>query len=271
MLRRLATFALLLLSLAAFGVIGAAAQSEGDVYVLVHGAFQDASTYDAIVPLIEANGDTAVAVEFGGRGDDDTPFGELTLESYRDAVVAAIEAQEQPVILVGHSFGGIVISAAAEAVPDRIAALVYLAAYLPRDGESLVTLSSQDHFSALGGEGVFIVSEDFTTASVLDTAFAGAFCPDCDETQAAAVAASQLPEPLPPLNTPVTLTPDAFGSVYKAYILTAEDIVVSPQLQAVMIANTPVDHVYALDAGHAAYVTQPEALAAILEEVAAGE
>lgn len=271
MLRPFATFALVLMSLVAFGVLGAAAQADGNVFVLVHGAFQDASTWDAVVPLIEANGGTAVTVELGGRGEDATPFGELTLEGYRDAVVAAVEAQEQPVILVGHSFGGMVISAAAEAVPDRIAALVYLAAYLPSNGESLVTLSSQDRYSQLGQEGVFQVSEDFTTASVLDTAFAAAFCPDCDETQAAAVAASQLPEPLPPLNTPVTLTAEAFGNIYKAYILTAQDIVVSPQLQALMIANTPVDHVYALDAGHAAYVTQPEALVAILEEVAGGE
>jgi pimeloyl-ACP methyl ester carboxylesterase len=271
MLRRFVGIVLTFMSLVLFGVMGAAAQVEGTVFVLVHGAFQDASTYDAVVPLIEANGDTAVTVNLGGRAGDETPFGELTLESYRDAVVAAIEAQAQPVILVGHSFGGMVISTAAEAVPDRVEALVYLAAYLARSGESLVTLSSQDQYSQLGQEGVFQVSEDFTTASVLESAFAGAFCPDCDDAQATAVAASQLPEPLAPLNEPVTLTAEAFGSVYKAYVMTAQDMVVTPQLQALMIANTPVDHVYALDAGHALYVTQPEALVAILEDVASEE
>jgi len=184
-------------------------------------------------------------------------------------VIEVIEAQSSPVILVGHSFGGLVISAVAEAIPAQIDTLVYLAAYLPQDQDSLVTLSSQDHYSVLGQEGNFILADGFSTASVLESAFASAFCPDCDEAQLAVVAASQLPEPLAPLNIPVTLTDANFGAVRKVYILTAEDVVVSPQLQALMLSNTPVDHVYALNTGHAPYISAPDALAALLVESAA--
>ncbi len=98
---------------------------------------------------------------------------------------------------------------------------------VPQTGDSLVTLSSQDHYSALGQEGNFLLAEDFSTASVNADIFASAFCPDCDEEQLTRVAASQIAEPLGPLNTPVTLTAENFGSVRRAYILTAEDIVVT--------------------------------------------
>lgn len=246
----------------------AQAQPTGLTYVLVHGAFQDASGWAATIDALEAAGNTAVAVTLPGRGDDTTPITEITLAAHRDAVISVIEAQDQPVILVGHSFGGMVISAVAEAIPERISALVYLAAYLPQTGDSLVSLSTQDHYSVLGQEGNFLLSEDFAYGMVNADIFASAFCPDCAEDQLPAVAASQLNEPLAPLNEPVELTEANFGSVRKVYILTAEDVVVSPQLQALMLANTPVDRVFALNTGHAPYISQPAALATLLLQAA---
>jgi pimeloyl-ACP methyl ester carboxylesterase len=265
MFRKLVLFAVFLLTLSLTPTL---AQSKGPVFVLVHGAFQDATGWAPVVKALEAKGATAVTVEWAGRGSDKTPFKDITLDNYRDAVVNVINQQDAPVILVGHSFGGIVISDVAEAVPDRIQTLVYLAAYLPRTGESLVSLSGLDKYSVLGQQGNFIVSADYTTASIKKDVFASAFCPDCNPEQLKAVAASQLDEPLAPPNTKVTLTDKNFGSVHKAYILTAQDMVVSPQLQALMLANTPVDHVYAVDAGHAAYVTVPDKLADILLQAA---
>jgi pimeloyl-ACP methyl ester carboxylesterase len=246
----------------------AVAQSAKPVVVLVHGAFQDASGWAAVVAALEAKGYTALTVQHAGRGDDKTPLKDITLQTYRDAVVAVVEKQAEPVIVVGHSFGGMVISAVAEAVPSRIASLVYLAAYLPRNEDSLVTLSSQDKYSELGKEGNFILAPDYTIASVKKGIFASAFCPDCNPDQLAAVAASQVDEPLAPLNEKAALTSANFGAVRKAYILTAQDVIVSPQLQALMIANTPMDEVYAVNAGHAAYITAPDAIAAIIDQIA---
>ncbi len=146
-----------------FSISVVSAQDTPPTFVLVHGAFQDASGWAGVVANLEAEGYTTVTVELAGRGEDTTPLGEITLDNYRDAVIEVIEAQEQPVILVGHSFGGITISSVAEAIPDRIQALVYLSAYLPRTEESLVSLSAQDHYSVLGQEGNFILAEDFTS------------------------------------------------------------------------------------------------------------
>jgi pimeloyl-ACP methyl ester carboxylesterase len=259
--------ALLVICLLLLGVSTAGAQ-DGKTFVLVDGAFQDESGWDAVIAALEAEGHTAVAVDLNNYDEEGAPIPTSTLAGYRDAVVSTIEAQEGPVVLVGHSFGGIVISEVAEAVPDQIDTLVYLAAYLPQTGESLVTLSSQDHYTVLGQEGNFILAEDFTYASVNPDVFASAFCPDCTEEQLAVVAESQLNEPLGPMNEGVTVTEENFGSVRKVYILTAQDVTVSPQLQALMLSYTPVERVLALNTGHAPYISQPEALAAALIDAA---
>ena len=223
--------------------------------------------WDDVVVALEVAGEVALTVQSPGRGDDPAPAHEQSLMAYRDAVIEVISAQAEPVILVGHSFGGIVISEVAEAIPEQIEALVYVAAYLPQSGDSLLSLSEYEHNSVLGEPGNLIVSDDSTVASINPNVFASAFCPDCDGTQAEYVSASQVDEPLIPLATPVNLTDDNFGSVEKAYILTAEDIVVSPQLQAFMLSRTPVDHVFALNTGHAAYITDVMGLADILLQV----
>ncbi|MEO1289005.1 MAG: alpha/beta fold hydrolase [Chloroflexota bacterium] len=264
-MKRVMSSITLAMALMIIGIINISAQEDSSsVYVLVHGAFQDEAGWDSIVTTLEDAGEIVITVQSPGRGDDPTPAHEQSLIGYRDNVIDVISAQSQPVILVGHSFGGIVISEVAEAIPEQIETLVYLAAYLPQSGDSLLSLSEYEHNSVLGEPGNLIVSDDSTVASINTDIFASAFCPDCDEEQAEFVSESQVDEPLIPLATPVNLTDDNFGSVEKVYILTAEDIVVSPQLQVFMLSRTPVDHVFALNTGHAAYITDPVGIAAIL-------
>ncbi|MBI1277504.1 MAG: alpha/beta fold hydrolase [Anaerolineaceae bacterium] len=267
MIRRLMWLSVLLLALSMIPGVDAA-QNKSPVFVLVHGAFQDSTGWTPVIDALKAQGYEAIAVEWVGRGTDKTPFKDITMTQYRDAVIDVIKKQNQPVILVGHSFGGMVISDVAETIPDRIQTLVYLAAYLPRNGDNLLTLSGLDKYSILGQKGNFIVSKDFTTASIPEDVFPTAFCPDCNPDQLKVVAASQLDEPLAPPNEKLVLTDKNFGSVKKAYIMTSQDIVVSPQLQALMMSYTPVDKVYAVNAGHAAYMTVPDELARILIKIA---
>jgi pimeloyl-ACP methyl ester carboxylesterase len=256
-------FVVLLACLLLVSVSSVSAQ-DGLTFVLVHGAFQDASGWDGVIAALEAEGHTAVAVNLAGRGDDTTPAAQITLATYRDAVIEVVEAQDGPVILVGHSFGGMTISNVAEAIPDRVSALVYVAAYLPRDGESLLAIAANDRYAASAEEGALIIDAEQATIAVPAEAFAPVFCPDCSAEQMEMVSASQVTEPLIPLNEPLILTEENFGSVRKIYVLTAQDLAVSPQLQVYMLANTPVDRVYALDTGHVPYITAPEALAALL-------
>ncbi len=233
--------------------------------VLVHGAWQDGSTWSQVQQELEASGRTVSAVTLPGRDGEDA--GTQTLEGYRDAVIAAVETYDEPVILVGHSFGGMTISAVAEAIPNQIASLVYLAAYLPSDGDSLLSLAKEDHISALAEEGNLSFSDDRAVASVATERFAELFCPDCRDTNIEAVTASALGEPARPLAEPISLTDENFGTVPKVYILTAQDIVVGPQLQVLMLGHTPVDQIFVLDTGHAPYVTATAELAGLLDQL----
>src|SRR5947199_8070365 len=114
--------------------------------VVVHGAWHGGWCWYKIAPLLEAQGHSVLAPNLPGHGDDkrERP---VTLDSYTNRICEIARAQVEPVILVGHSMGGIAITQAAENCSERAKALVYLCAFLPRNGESLMTWASQDQDS----------------------------------------------------------------------------------------------------------------------------
>jgi pimeloyl-ACP methyl ester carboxylesterase len=111
-------------------------------YVLVHGGWHGAWCWDKVVPLLQAAGHSVYAPTLTGLGEQAallTP--EVGLDTHIQDVVNLIEAKDlERVILVGHSYSGMVITGVADRVPSRIAHLVYLDAAIPRDGESLADL-----------------------------------------------------------------------------------------------------------------------------------
>ena len=90
-----------------------------ETIVLVHGAWSDATAWQAVIPLLKAQGHEVIAVNLPGHGTDATSFAGISLQSYVDAVKNAI-GDRKNVILVGHSMAGIVISQVAEAIPGQI-------------------------------------------------------------------------------------------------------------------------------------------------------
>ena len=107
-------------------------------YVLVHGAWHNGESWKRVVPLLVAAGHQAFAPSLTGYGDKAHLLGpEVGLETHVDDVVDLIAENDlTDVILVGHSYAGMVISSVANRVPDRIAELVYLDAMVPEDGET---------------------------------------------------------------------------------------------------------------------------------------
>src|SRR5215475_10035805 len=106
--------------------------------VLVHGAWEEANIWQAVTPLLEKDGYRVVTVTLPGRPTSALSPDKVSLDLYRDTILEAIGNPTQPVVLVGHSFGGITISVAAEAAPEKIRTLVFAAGYLPKDGQSLL-------------------------------------------------------------------------------------------------------------------------------------
>jgi len=242
--------------------VGAKAAEKPPV-VLVHGAFEDASVWKGVQAGLEKSGYKTVAVNLPGRSSNPLNPGETSLKVYRDAVLKAIEPLPSPVVLVGHSFGGIVISEVGEAAPAKIKTLVYLAAFLPKDGESLVSLANQDKGSEAGPKIQFL--KDKGVASLPRDIRGSVFVNDGNKQQKQIVTDAIVDEPLPPLAEPVHLS-QAFAGVDKVYIRTKQDKVITPAAQSAMLATTKVRATYEIDSGHAAFVTQgPELVAAIIK------
>jgi len=235
--------------------------------VLVHGAFQTGeSTWRKVKPELEANGYKVIVVNLPGRNGDGADPKTLTTEVYRDVVLKAMETEKAPVVLVGHSFGGITISNVAEAAPEKIKALVYLSAYLPQDGQSLMSLAQTDRDSYLAKPGNLVLAPDYSTASIKDEQKAEIFGNDATGEDRDAIAASLIAEPAAAQGMPAHLTEARFGKVPKYYIETTQDRTVSPFLQEQMIGHAKLVKVTKINAGHAAYITQPNAVAAAIIE-----
>ncbi|WP_199434269.1 alpha/beta hydrolase [Qaidamihabitans albus] len=107
-------------------------------FLLVHGAWHSGRSWDRVVPLLEAAGHRVFAPSLTGYGDKKHLLGpEVGLNTHADDVVRLLETEDlTDVVLVGHSYAGMVISAVANRVPERIGRLVHLDAMVPEDGES---------------------------------------------------------------------------------------------------------------------------------------
>ena len=235
-----------------------------ETIVLVHGAWSDATAWQAVVPLLKAQGHEVIAVNLPGHGSDATSFAGISLQTYVDAVKNAI-GDRKNVILVGHSMAGIVISQVAEEIPGQIKELVYLAAYLPKNGESLLSLAKTDADSHIGK--YLQIDQNTGSANVAKDGVIDVFAADAPAQIGNYIADNIKPEPLAPLATPVTLTGANFGRVRKVYIHTINDHAVSFSLQQTMVKNGHISKEYSLPSSHTPFIAMPDKLAAILIEV----
>lgn len=225
-------------------------------FVLVHGAFADSHAFDAVKPLLEAQGHRVLAPDLPGHGADTTPSADITLERYVDSVKALVEAQNQPVVLVGHSLAGMVVSQVAERAPTKVKQVIFVAAYLPQNGQSLEDLAKGDPTSLVGQNLQF--APDYSTVTIKREALAQALAADLPA-QVQFIVAGHKPEPLAPFRGKAVLTTERFGSVPRAYLLTSNDRAVTPALQRQMLAAWPTTQTVELATSHLPFLAQPEA------------
>ena len=231
-------------------------------FVLVHGAWHGAWCWHRLTPLLEAQGARVVAPDLPSMATDRAPADQVTLASWARFVADLVERQAQPVVLVGHSRGGIVVSQAAELVPDRIRHLVYLSAYLLPAGESLAEEARRDPESIIAAN--MIAADSGVTCTVRDSAVREAFYGLCSDADYEYARVRLSPEPLKPLVTPLTITAGRFGRVPRAYVETTRDRTVTLASQRRMQATLPCTPVFTLDTDHSSFLSQPEGLARIL-------
>jgi pimeloyl-ACP methyl ester carboxylesterase len=231
-------------------------------FLLIHGSCHGAWCWRDVIPALAALGHASRAIDLPGAGGDKTPPGEVTLESCRDAVLGAATPDT---IVVGHSWGGYPISAAAEADPTATRALVYLCAYVPVSGRSMVDMRKGARRQLLKDA---IRRDTVGVTYTIDPArVADLFYHDCPS-EAVAYATDRLrPQPIAPQTTPLYVGA-RFSSVPKAFIRAAHDRTIPPEYQIEMTEGWPAAHVYHMPTSHSPFFADPAGLAAHLDTIA---
>ena len=218
--------------------------------VLVHGGFVDGSGWQGVYEALTADGYRVAIVQ--------NPT--LSLEDDAAAARLVIDGLDGPVVLVGHSYGGAVITEAGN--HEKVTSLAYIAAFAPDKGESVNTLIAG--FPADGPQPPILPPRDgflFLDRDKFHASFAG----DLPAGQAAFMADSQVPWGVNALGG--TITEAAWRIKPSWYLLTTEDRMIPPPAQRAMAERTGAT-VTEVPASHSVYVSQPKAVASLIKQAA---
>ena len=233
-------------------------------FVLVHGGFSGAWIWLPLIDRLKAAGHVVEAFDLPGMGDDHTSASEVSLDSYAGRVCEVLAANSEPAIVVGHSMGGIVATQAAARCPARVAALVYVAAFLPKDGQSLVDLTKLPEGDGEQVLGNVVIEGEPPVAVKPATASRHALYGACTEEVAAWAIARQCPQPVSPLPVPVSIPPEALNGINRYYVLRTRDRAIPPPLRRRMIAENTCADVIELETDHTPQLSMTNELAQAL-------
>lgn len=239
----------------------------GNTFFLVHGAWCGAWCWEKLKPLLETQGHTVIAPDMPGHGEDMLPIKDQSLENYARVVENLIAPLKKPVILVGHSFGGMIISQAACYIPNKIKKLVYISAFVPQNGQSCNGISKNikpsfhERLIASGSE--FILSADGKTSQLTPASCADFIYNDIPKDKALKIAKKFCAESNAAQNQAIVLN-DNFNGIPKAYIRCVFDKTVDIRLQDKMIEEACCEEVYTLKTGHCPFESDPNSVADIL-------
>jgi pimeloyl-ACP methyl ester carboxylesterase len=224
-----------------------------DGFVLVHGGFHASWCWGRLIPLLQR---PALAVDLPGRSGKSTDFTDIGLDDWVKSIVDQAAAFEpRRLALVAHSLGGISMPAAAAQMPGRIAALVFVSAVIPREGET-----ARDAMPGVGDEN-FSAAGEFLAPPPEGLRIA--LCKDMNEedTQWVLSRVSRA-EPGGPVTTPVTRS--GMPPVRTIYVRPTEDNGVPWAAQEQMIANLGAPEEFVVEAGHNVILSRPDLIADIL-------
>lgn len=231
--------------------IPAAAETTAPTVVLVHGAWADASSWSKVIPLLRAKGVTVMTVH-----NPLTSLADDVAATHR--VLAAIKG---PVVLVGHSWGGSVITEAG--TDPKVKALVYVAAFANKEGQSggdlVAAYPKPPALSTVWDDGQGFLRQ--TEAGILEN-----FAPDIPKEDARTLFVTQGPLAASTFGDKVSVP--AWRRTPSWYIVSANDRVISPQLERDVAAEIGAKTTV-LNSGHLSLLSHPKEVAAVIEEAVA--
>ena len=233
----------------------------------MHGAFGRAACWDRVIPGLRAAGHDVDAIDLPGQGDDDTPVAEVTMDRYAERVCEAL-AEGPPAVLVGHSMGGMVITQAAAKCPQHVDRLVYVAAFLPADGESLIDLTQRPEGAGVAVQAGLVVDGVPPVATMPPEAARAGLMHCCDDEAAAWAQSLRRPQPVAPFTHPVRLDGGEFAALPRAYVTCLQDRAIKPALQRLMFERAGCDPVIEIDTDHCVWASRPDELTAALGRLA---
>jgi pimeloyl-ACP methyl ester carboxylesterase len=237
--------------------------------LLIHGAWQGSWAWDAWLPELTARGWDAHAVDLPGNGVPGSPIAHAhaSLESYVDALADAASRMRGPLVVVGHSGGGLAASQLAERMPERVTCLVYIAGMMLPSGLAFADLVGGLALEVPGvaGIGPYLEwSDDLAQSRVPPAAALDIFLHDCAPHLARDAAAQLRPQQESGRAIVTSLTPDRYGRVPRVYIEALRDRSLLLPVQRRMQTLSPGALVKSIDTGHVPQLARPAELADIV-------
>jgi pimeloyl-ACP methyl ester carboxylesterase len=234
-------------------------------FVLIHGAMHGSWCWEKIVPRLESAGHRVTAPDLPAMAPNDPVSArDVTLALLGEYVANTVRTIAESVVLVGHSMVGIAIIEGAQRAPERVAGLVYLSALLVPANKTMFDLIQE------GGHSIDIstVSDDGTVLFCNKANARQVFYNTSDEKDVQRALSRLMPQPLKPGLEALTITPDRFGHVPRAYIECTRDNALPLDFQRRMQRALPCDPVLTLDTDHSPFFSAPDGLTKHLMTIA---
>lgn len=231
-------------------------------FLFVHGSWHGSWCWDHVLKGLKSAGHTARAIDLPGHGEDSRDPADVTLAHYGAAIRAELIDMGGPVTLVGHSMAGFAIAAACSDLANHVSRIVYVAALVPSDNDTLVDVKER-----------YIPEPRLLDQSVEVEGLVGVIKPDlahelfytdCDPDETCRFIEDLRPEPLMPMLTPVQVADKGFAAIPKVYVECTKDRAIPLGAQRGMLRDAGITDVISLPSAHSPFFSMPDRLIELL-------
>jgi pimeloyl-ACP methyl ester carboxylesterase len=235
--------------------------------VLVHGAFAGAWKWSRLVEPLEAAGHTVEALDMPSMGEDRTPIAGATLDASVDRVRSQLVGRPEPAVLVASSMGGVVCTQTAVREPKKVLGIVYVAAFVPRDGQSLLDLTGLPEGADDEIQANIVVEGDPPAGTMPREASWSAEYRETSGEDFDWAYARHRPQPVQPFTQPVQIPEGTFDEIPRAYVICTRDRSIPPALQRRMVAENGIEDVIEIETDHSPMLSRTEELAEAVDRL----